>query len=86
MNGCHGNIYENAVKDSPIPLYKATFNRVYVDKGQFKTVVSYREEDMPYLIVTAVQTWLRMIELKQRAWDDSRKESPEASDEEADKK
>jgi len=83
-NGCHGNIFENAVKDSPTPLYKATFNRIYTDQGKFKTVVSYREQDMPYLIVTAIKAWLQMIELKQQAWDASRTDASETADEEVD--
>lgn len=80
-NGATGNIYANKLKDSPVPLYKATFDRTYVDQGKFKTVTSYREQDLPYLIATAIQTWLKMVELKQKAWADSRSESDQQPEE-----
>lgn len=72
MGGVTASIYANVVKDSPIPMYKVTVSRTYTVKGEFKTVTSFRQEDLPYLSHVLTEAWMRIERLKQQAWDDTR--------------
>ena len=81
--GVAASIFANDVKDLPIPLYKVSINRTYKAKdGKFKTVMSFRHEDQPYVEYVNRKAWVKIAELKSQAWEDSRKESDTATIEE----
>ena len=81
LGGIAAKIYANKVENSPIPLYKITFDRTYTVQGEFKTVTSFRQEDLPYLLHVSNEAWLRVEKLKAAQWEDSRKESNSTDDE-----
>ena len=84
FGGVTASIYANEVKDMPIPLYKVTISRTYTMKGEFKTVTSFRQEDVPYLTYVLNEAWVRIEQMKQQAWEATRKDSEkEADDSEA---
>lgn len=84
LGGVSASIYANSVKNMPIPLYKVTVSRTYLDKGEFKNVGSFRQEDLPYLEHVLQDAWLRIERMKQQDWEKSRKEGgKEADDKEA---
>ena len=70
--GVQGKIYANPVKESDIPLFKATFERRYINKNQeWKSLSSYAEDEVLVLAATALKTWARMCELRQAARQES---------------
>jgi len=81
FGGVTASIYANDVKDMPIPVYKVTINRTYTLKGEFKTVTSFRQEDLPYLRHVLEEAWVRIEQMKQQAWEASRTDAPKEADE-----
>ena len=49
---------------------------VWSVSGEFKTVTSFRQEDLPYLVHVLQEAWKRIGEMKQQAWEASRKDTP----------
>ena len=80
FGGVTASIYANDVKDMPIPLYKVTVSRTYTVNGKFKTVTSFRWEDLQSLIYVLKKAWVRIEELKQQAWETSRKDDKSETD------
>jgi len=80
FGGVTVSIYANEVKDMPIPVYKATISRTYTVKGEFKTVTSFRQEDLPYLSYVLKEAWVRIERMKQQAWEESRTDSGKKAD------
>ena len=74
FGGVTASIFANIVQDVPIPVYKVSITRTYTVKGEFKTVTSFRQEDLPYLNHVLQEAWIRIEQLKQQAWDESRKD------------
>lgn len=74
--GVTASIYANEIADMPIPLYKVTVSRTYLAKGEYKTVTSFRHEDLPYLTYVLIEAWVRIERMKEQAWDASRKDAP----------
>ena len=68
-------IFANEVKDLPIPVYKVTVSRTYAVQGTYKTVTSFRQEDIPYLSYVLKEAWVRIERFKQQAWDESRRDT-----------
>lgn len=64
----------------PIPVYKVTISRTYTAKGEFKTVTSFRQEDLPYLSYVLKEAWVRIERFKQQAWEESRTDSAKKAD------
>ena len=81
LGGVTASIYANDVKDMPIPVYKVTVSRTYTAKGEFKTVTSFRQEDLPYVTHVSKEAWVRIERLKQQAWEATREDSPKEADE-----
>jgi hypothetical protein len=81
FGGVTASIYANDVKDMPIPVYKVTVSRTYTAKGEFKTVTSFRQEDVPYLAYVLKEAWVRIEQMKQQAWEASRKDAPKEAHE-----
>ena len=81
FGGVTASIFANAVKDVPIPVYKVTVSRTYTMKGEYKTVMSFRQEDLPYLNYVLQEAWVRIERLKQQAWEESRNDGGKKADE-----
>jgi len=81
FGGVTASIYANEVKDMPIPLYKVTVSRTYTMKGEFKTVTSFRLEDLPYLTYVLKEAWVRIERMKQQAWEGSHSETEKTAPE-----
>jgi len=78
FGGVTANIYANKVENSDVPLHKVTVSRTYVDKkNEFRTVTSFRMEDLPFLVHVLQEAWKRIGDMKQQAWEESRKDAPE---------
>ena len=76
LGGTSASIYANVVKDMPIPVYKVTVSRTYTINGEYRTVTSFRQEDLPYLIHVLQEAWVRIEQMRQQAWQASRKDAP----------
>ena len=66
MRGISVAVYANQVEKSPVPMYKVSIKRTYVQKGEFKTVTSLLRDDLPVAEHLFRQAWLRIIELEQQ--------------------
>lgn len=81
FGGITASIYANDVQDMPIPVYKVTVSRTYVVNGAYKTATAFRQEDLPYLQYALHEAWVRIEQMKQQAWEASRKDAPKEANE-----
>lgn len=71
--GVQVSIYANAVKDSDVPLFKASIERRYVNKkNEWKSVRSFAEDELLVVAASALKAWNRMCELRKAAWQDAK--------------
>lgn len=81
FGGVTASIYANDVRDMPIPVYKVTVSRTYLANGEYKTATSFRQEDLSYLRYVLQEAWVRIEQMKQQAWEASRKDAPKEANE-----